>query len=246
MVGITDSPARARVIDLRGVRRPAQPASVLADPSGRRARRLRVAGRVLGSLFLLWLCGLVLAGLGLLPVSDVPLAGSLRAADEPAQVPHLPSARRPTGAGLELAQPLSEVRDAVAGAARSAGDASATGAGRRSAATRAQQGATGAGHRDALTSRARGTGANGAGSHASHRSPASPSAGGGSTATTPSTGSTSSGTTHGNGHAYGGGGATAPSSGSGTTRGQSATPHGSSASAPGHTRTSTAHGRPAG
>src|SRR5204862_461859 len=68
-----------RVTDLRG-RVAALPAvSVLVDTTGRRARRLRIAGRVVAALLALWLCGLLLAGLGLLPLSDVPFGNATTA-----------------------------------------------------------------------------------------------------------------------------------------------------------------------
>jgi len=77
---------RSRVTDLRG-RRPSRPsAPVLADPSGRRARRLHVAGRVVALLFLAWLSGLVLAGVGWLPIAGIPLGASLEPAVRPARL----------------------------------------------------------------------------------------------------------------------------------------------------------------
>src|SRR6476661_3162430 len=80
-----------RTIDLRGSGSPAYGA-VLADPSGRRAARLRKVGVVVAVVFLLWLFGLVLAGLGLLPLSDLPLGHALKGASQP---PELPAAARP-------------------------------------------------------------------------------------------------------------------------------------------------------
>jgi hypothetical protein len=56
---------------------------VLIDPSGLRARRLRAGGRIMGVLFLGWFCGLILAGLGLIPRSYLPLAGTLVPATAP-------------------------------------------------------------------------------------------------------------------------------------------------------------------
>src|SRR5215210_5139751 len=127
MVGATEraiAPEKARVIDLRGLRAPAEAPSVLADPSGRRARRLHAAGRVVGSLLLLWLCGLVLAGLGLLPVSDVPLAGTIRPADEPAKLSEIPSTARPSDDDLRPARTLTDAVAQTASGARR-GEASA-------------------------------------------------------------------------------------------------------------------------
>src|SRR2546421_6878821 len=66
-----------QIIDLRG--QPAAPAPdpVLVDPSGARMRMLTRAGRVVAVLFLLWLVGLVLAGLGILPAGEIPLGRTL-------------------------------------------------------------------------------------------------------------------------------------------------------------------------
>lgn len=63
------------VLDLRGARTHDQPAPVLADPSGRRAMRLRRGGRAAGALLMLWMCGLGLTSIGVLPARLVPLAG---------------------------------------------------------------------------------------------------------------------------------------------------------------------------
>jgi hypothetical protein len=64
----------AEVVDLRGRQQVPAPAPVLADPSGRRARLLRRSGRAVAIVFLAWLIGLVLAGLGILPTSALPLS----------------------------------------------------------------------------------------------------------------------------------------------------------------------------
>jgi hypothetical protein len=65
--------ALPRVTDLRG-RTAATADPVLVDPTGRRARRLRLGGRMLAAVFSMWLCALVLAGLGAFPV-ELPLSG---------------------------------------------------------------------------------------------------------------------------------------------------------------------------
>jgi len=95
MAGFGGHATPARVTDLRG-RVSAGPISpVLVDPTGRRARQLRVVGRMLASVLLLWLCGLVLGGVGMLPLPGVPLGAGLRVAQEPAAIPsrgHDPSA----------------------------------------------------------------------------------------------------------------------------------------------------------
>jgi hypothetical protein len=84
----------AEVVDIRGRRALPACAPVLADPSGRRARMLRRGGRCVALLFLLWLIGLVLAGLGILPTGDVPLGGALAGPSSPREIP------RPIGAAV--------------------------------------------------------------------------------------------------------------------------------------------------
>src|SRR4051794_41684784 len=61
---------------------------VLADPSGRRRRRLAIAGRVATAALGLWLAVLILGGLGLQPLSGIPVAGDLGAqGTEPPPLP---------------------------------------------------------------------------------------------------------------------------------------------------------------
>lgn len=55
------------VVDLRGRTAGASAHSVLADPTGRRRRQLTRLGRGVACLLAVWLCGLGLAGVGLLP-----------------------------------------------------------------------------------------------------------------------------------------------------------------------------------
>jgi hypothetical protein len=50
---------------------------VLADPSGRRRRRLTIAGRVATTALSLWLAVLILGGLGLQPLAGLPIVGHL-------------------------------------------------------------------------------------------------------------------------------------------------------------------------
>ncbi|MEA2398294.1 MAG: hypothetical protein QOK25_1850 [Thermoleophilaceae bacterium] len=100
------SGAHDRVTDLRGARQPLAPSPVLADPTGRRARRLLVAGRVLASALLVWLCGLVLAGLGLLPLDGVPFGRVLQPAAEPTQLGVRPAPRPPSRSDLRPARSL--------------------------------------------------------------------------------------------------------------------------------------------
>jgi hypothetical protein len=73
------------IIDLRGSGRASSEADfgVLADPSGRRRKGLRRAGRTVAVLFALWLAALALAGLGLLPGVGIPLASRTTADGAP-------------------------------------------------------------------------------------------------------------------------------------------------------------------
>src|ERR687888_1769392 len=87
--------ALTRVTDLRG-RAAAIPDPVLLDPTGRRARRLRLGGRMLAAVFSMWLCALVLAGLGAFPV-DLPLSGAIPAGQAAPKVPGAPDPRSSHG-----------------------------------------------------------------------------------------------------------------------------------------------------
>jgi hypothetical protein len=64
------------------------PYQVLADPTGRRRRRLAIAGRVATTALGLWLVVLILGGLGLQPLAGLPLVGRLGARE--AAPPALP------------------------------------------------------------------------------------------------------------------------------------------------------------
>jgi len=109
----------ARVTDLRGRVSPGPISPVLVDPTGRRARQLRVVGRVLASVLLLWLCGLALGGIGLLPLPNVPGGDGLRVAQEPAAIrsaPHDPGASA-LGSALPAMGPSGLLRAVRTGAA---------------------------------------------------------------------------------------------------------------------------------
>ncbi len=54
---------------------------VLADPTGRRRRRLAVAGRVATAALTLWLAALTLGGLGLQPLAGLPVVGGIGAGE---------------------------------------------------------------------------------------------------------------------------------------------------------------------
>jgi hypothetical protein len=64
------------------------PYQVLADPTGRRRRRMAIAGRVATTALGLWLVVLILGGLGLQPLAGLPLVGGLGARE--AAPPALP------------------------------------------------------------------------------------------------------------------------------------------------------------
>jgi hypothetical protein len=96
----------AEVVDLRGRPSAPGPAQVLADPSGRRARMLARAGRAVAIVFVLWLGGLALAGLGILPAGDVPLGPVISAASPP-KLTRLPAPKQPARADLVPAAPAS-------------------------------------------------------------------------------------------------------------------------------------------
>lgn len=72
--------AGVRVVDIRGTRMRPPVTPVLADPSGVRARRLARTGRAIAFLCLLWLVGLGLAGIGILPADDLPLGRAITGA----------------------------------------------------------------------------------------------------------------------------------------------------------------------
>lgn len=61
---------------------------VLADPTGRRRRRLAVAGRIATTALGLWLAALTLGGLGLQPLAGLPVVGDIGAGNpEPPALP---------------------------------------------------------------------------------------------------------------------------------------------------------------
>ncbi len=83
--------------------------AVLEDPTGRRARWMRRAGRVVFIVFLGWLLAIVLGGLGLAPVGGIPLTHSLRPSTGPAPLAKLPQPRQPSASDLRPAVPATAV-----------------------------------------------------------------------------------------------------------------------------------------
>lgn len=118
-------PTKVPVLDLRGAGSPA-PGAVLADPSGRRARLLGRAGRLVGLVFVAWFVCLVLAGLGLLPGRGIPLGSSV-APSQPQHLARIPPPRQPTPADLRPAAALraTPVTTRRSGAAAGGGSARA-------------------------------------------------------------------------------------------------------------------------
>jgi hypothetical protein len=102
---MTDLLSEPRVSDLRGTAAAPRGTAVLEDPTGKRRRRLRLAGRAIAVVLTLWLLGLVLGGLGLDPVPGIPFARSLRPAVAPPAVPRLPRPSPPSPADLQPALP---------------------------------------------------------------------------------------------------------------------------------------------
>lgn len=104
------------VVDLRGQARNPGGYTVLADPTGRRRRYLIRVGRVLGCVLGAWLCGLAVAGFGLLPAPlrpFVPLAGST------SSLPRLERLEHPSGSPITPA-PDSSLTAGRSGAAHAA------------------------------------------------------------------------------------------------------------------------------
>src|SRR5438128_574118 len=98
----------AEIVDLRGRRATPVPAPVLADPSGRRARTLGRVGRGIFLVMLMWVIGLMLAGMGVLPASDLPLGPAVADETAPVALRALPGGAPPTRSDLlpALAPPV--------------------------------------------------------------------------------------------------------------------------------------------
>jgi hypothetical protein len=95
--------------------------SVLEDPTGRRARWLRRAGRVVFLLFLGWLLAIVLGGLGLMPVAGIPLTHALRPSQGPPVLPKVLEPRQPTRSDLRPAVPAAVFKASAPSATRRVG-----------------------------------------------------------------------------------------------------------------------------
>ena len=82
--------------------------AVLEDASGRRARWLRRAGRLVFVIFLAWLAAILLGGFGLTPVPQLPFAHTLRPSPGPTPV-KLPTPAPTPAADLVPALPAAAV-----------------------------------------------------------------------------------------------------------------------------------------
>jgi len=84
---------------------PAAPRRVLEDPTGRRLRRMRWAGRAVSLLFLVWLALVILGGVGVGPAAHLPFGSVLRPTKGPPPLPHTLHLREAEPADLAPALP---------------------------------------------------------------------------------------------------------------------------------------------
>jgi hypothetical protein len=85
---------------------PGSERAVLEDATGRRGRWMRRVGRSATLLIFGWLVVLLLGGLGLTPVANLPLAGTLRPSEGPEPLAAVPKPRKPSPADLQPAEPV--------------------------------------------------------------------------------------------------------------------------------------------
>jgi hypothetical protein len=76
---------------------------VLADPTGRRRRRLAIAGSIATAVLAAWLAVLILGGLGLQPLAGIPIVGDLGA--DGSAPPALPERVQAAGAKRTTPEP---------------------------------------------------------------------------------------------------------------------------------------------
>jgi hypothetical protein len=81
-------------------------APILADDSGRRRRRLRVLGRMLSGLLILWLGILALGALGLQPLGGLPVLGLTPGRAAPSELPARIQAAVRTHRAIALSSPV--------------------------------------------------------------------------------------------------------------------------------------------
>ena len=134
--------------------------AVLEDPTGRRARWLRRAGRGVFLLFLAWLLAIVLGGLGLIPVAPIPLGHALRPTQGPPALTKLPPPQQPSASDLRPAVPAkvfaAKVRKKAAPTAIAAPGHSATAPGQTKTVTNGKS-ATAPGQTKTVTNGKKGT-----------------------------------------------------------------------------------------
>jgi hypothetical protein len=80
--------------------------AVLEDATGRRGRWMRRLGRTATLLVFCWLVVLLVGGLGLTPVANLPLAEVLRPSQGPEPLAGVPKPRRPPADDLRPARPV--------------------------------------------------------------------------------------------------------------------------------------------
>jgi len=112
--------ARSAVLMGIGAKVGGDGSAVLEDPTGRRARWLRRAGRCVFLLFLGWLLAIVLGGLGLMPAAGIPFAHVLRPSQGPPALAKLPQPRQPSASDLRPAVSAKVFAARVGGAGRRA------------------------------------------------------------------------------------------------------------------------------
>jgi hypothetical protein len=108
--------------------------AVLEDPTGRRARWWRRAGRCVFLLFLAWLLAVVLGGLGLMPVAGIPFTHVLRPSQGPPVLTKLPQPRQPSASDLRPAVSAKAFAATVGKGGRQVPDSSAGSHGKSSTA----------------------------------------------------------------------------------------------------------------
>lgn len=104
----------ANVVDIRGHTIRPENRPVLVDPSGVRARWLARSARAVALVLVLWLAGLGLAGLGILPGDDLPL-GHAVSAPAPPVLRATPVPAPPSRSDLKAATPAAPSSAAGAG-----------------------------------------------------------------------------------------------------------------------------------
>ena len=91
---------------------PAAPRRVLEDPSGRRLRGMRWAGRAVSLFFVVWLALVILGGVGVGPAAHLPFGSALRPTKGPPPLPH--TLHPQDAAAADLAPALPAAAEATA------------------------------------------------------------------------------------------------------------------------------------